>query len=74
MPADRPKEPRKGDYPSATRPMRNRIRPVKFDCRYELLSLNLPPDWNGHEENSGATIVEACTCGVTIDTDQVAPK
>jgi hypothetical protein len=54
--------------------MRNRIRSVKFDCRYELLSLNLPPDWNGHEENSGATIVEACTCDVTIDTDQVAPK
>lgn len=55
--------------------MRNRIRSVKFDCGPEpLLRLNVPPDWIGHEENSGATIVEACTCDVTIDTDQVAPK
>ena len=74
MSADRSQEPRKGNYPSATHASEVRLHPVKFDCRYELLSLNLPPDWNGHEENSGATIVEACTCDVTIDTDQVAPK
>ena len=75
MPDHGSQEPRKGDYSSATQPMPNRMRSVKFDCGFEPpLSLNLPPGWIGHEASSGATIVDACTRYVTIDTNQAAPK